>query len=119
MSNREAAEGTPVIKLGLKRVPLDERVLGDDELRGANFIRQLGEDSVRSLLSQATGKRFPDQGRIFVEGEPGSNRCVTSWGRPSSPSVTGPAKLLRRMVTVVVSLVPRAIDKVEGVTSSE
>ncbi len=72
MQNRDAPDATPVLKLGLKRVQLDERVLGDEELRSAALVRLLPEESLRALLSQATGKRFPDRGRIFLEGESGA-----------------------------------------------
>ncbi|MGA9521199.1 MAG: cyclic nucleotide-binding domain-containing protein [Myxococcaceae bacterium] len=78
--NRDAPDMTPVLRLGLKRVQLDERVLGDDELRTAPFVRILGEDVVRNLMSQGTGKRFADQARVFIEGEPGSTLVLVLKG---------------------------------------
>lgn len=61
----------PVIKVGLKRINLEERVFLDRDLRTCPAVRTLGEDLARELLSLAAGKRFADQARIFQEGDPG------------------------------------------------
>lgn len=67
--------GTPPfgIKVGLKRINLEERVFGDDELRRSPFVCAVGEEPMRQMLAQACGKRFADQARIFQQGEPGAS----------------------------------------------
>ncbi len=91
--NRHARVLTPVLRLGLKRVQLDERVLGDAELRTAPFFRVLGDDAIRTLLSQGAGKRFADQARAFVEGEPGSTLVLVLKGELRLFVGTGEAAL--------------------------
>ncbi|HZA50175.1 MAG TPA: cyclic nucleotide-binding domain-containing protein [Myxococcaceae bacterium] len=75
MRQRHAAaeDSGPVIRVGLKRVNLDERVLGDAELRGCAFARLIGDHSLRVLLSEANGRRFADGARIFLQADPGDS----------------------------------------------
>ena len=70
MSNGEDGTSAPVIKVGLKRINLDERVFGDDELRGCALVKLLGEERTRALLAKSQGRRFADRARIFLEGDP-------------------------------------------------
>lgn len=62
-----------MIKVGLKRVNLDERVLLDDYLRGAPFVRAVGEGPLPALLEQSQGRRFAHGARIFLEGDGGDS----------------------------------------------
>lgn len=59
------------IKVGLKRLNLEDRVFGDEDLRRSPFVSAVGEARMRELLAQAVGKRFADQARIFLEGDSG------------------------------------------------
>ena len=63
--------GTPVLRLGLRRLNFEERVFSDEALKEAPFIRLLGEASARALLAQVGGRRFSDGSRLFGENEPG------------------------------------------------
>lgn len=62
-----------VIKVGLKRINLEERVFSDEALRGCGLVRALGEDAVKALLALGTGRRFTDAARLFLQGEPGDS----------------------------------------------
>src|SRR5215211_2581983 len=64
---------TPVIRVGLKRVNLVERVLDDDELRCSPFARLVGNEILQILLADANGRRFADGLRIFLEADPGDS----------------------------------------------
>jgi CRP-like cAMP-binding protein len=90
LGERDAsADLTPVIRVGLKRVNLEERVLGDDELRGCTFARLVGADMLRILLAEANGRRFPDGARIFVEAEPGDSLFFLLKGEARLTTGTG------------------------------
>lgn len=71
-SGKTPGGGTPVLKVGLRRLNFEDRVFGDGTLRDAPFIRLLGERAARSLLTQINGRRFEGGSRLFGEGEPGS-----------------------------------------------
>ena len=71
MSDHEALDGKPVIKVGLKRIHLDERVFGDEVLKTAPLVELLGPSVMRHVLAGSTGKRFCDGARVFVEGDAG------------------------------------------------
>jgi CRP-like cAMP-binding protein len=64
---------TPLLRVGLKRINLDERVLGDEELRHCPFARLVDDEIFRILLSEANGRRFTDGARIFLEADPGDS----------------------------------------------
>jgi CRP-like cAMP-binding protein len=74
MGERDATgDLTPVLRVGLKRVNLEDRVFGDAELRGCAFARLVGDEILRILLAEANGRRFPHGARICVEAEPGDS----------------------------------------------
>ncbi len=52
---------------------LEDRIFDDPELRRCPLVRLCGQDSLRVALSQVTGRRHPDGGRVFVEGEDGDS----------------------------------------------
>ncbi|MBX5481798.1 MAG: Crp/Fnr family transcriptional regulator [Myxococcaceae bacterium] len=61
----------PGLKVGLKRMTLGERVLGDAELVGCPLVRLLGPTAAQYVLGQSTARRFVDGARLFLEGDPG------------------------------------------------
>lgn len=71
MNDPDSSDSAPVIKVGLKRLHLDERVFGDDELKSCSLVRVLGPTVMRKVLEHSTGRRFSDGARVFVEGDPG------------------------------------------------
>jgi CRP-like cAMP-binding protein len=79
-----------VIRVGLKRVHLDERVLGDAELRRCTFARLVGKDTLRALLSEANGRRFADGARIFLQADPGDSLVLLLKGEARLTLGSGP-----------------------------
>lgn len=69
----DGPDNAPVVKVGLKRLNLDERVFSDDELRQCALVRALGDALMRELIAGGTGRRFPDSGRLFLEKDPGDS----------------------------------------------
>lgn len=62
----------PVVKVGLKRLNLDERIRSDPTLEAAAAVRALGS-SLCDFLAQAQGRRFPAAARVFLEGDAGDS----------------------------------------------
>lgn len=52
---------------------LEDRIFDDPELRRCLLVRLCPEDALRVALAQVTGRRHPDGGRVFVEGEGGDS----------------------------------------------
>lgn len=78
----------PVVKVGLKRVNLEERIRTDPALEGAAVVRALGE-SLPTLLAQAQGRRFPAQARVFVEGDAGDSLFLLLKGEVRLSTLSG------------------------------
>ena len=94
MGERDAnGEWTPVIRVGLKRVNLEERVLGDEELRASPFARLVGDDILRILLAEANGRRFAGGARIFVEADRGDSLFFLLKGEARRTVGTGAAAI--------------------------
>jgi CRP-like cAMP-binding protein len=85
----DADDPAPVIRVGLKRVNLDERVLGDAELRACMFTRLVGNDTLRMLLAEANGRRFADGARIFLQADPGDSLVLLLKGEARLTLGTG------------------------------
>lgn len=71
MTDKEGAEPVAVAKLGLKRANLDERVLGDEDLKECPLVRLLGPTEAKQVIASSIGKRFSGGARVFKEGDCG------------------------------------------------
>jgi CRP-like cAMP-binding protein len=67
-----SGEGSiPVLKLGLRRMSLEDRMSGDEELRMSALVRLLGPGPLGEVLAQSSGRRFAAGARLFLEGDAG------------------------------------------------
>jgi CRP-like cAMP-binding protein len=91
--NRDESDSTPVLRLGLKRVNLEERVFGDEDLAQSDFVRLAGASPLRAVLAEAVGRRFADQARLFLEGDPGDALILILKGEVRLHAGTGPEQV--------------------------
>ncbi len=61
------------LRLGLRRMTLEDRIFGDPELRACPLVRLWGEDALRVALTGVSGRRHPDGGRLFLEHDAGDS----------------------------------------------
>ena len=66
-------QGTPIVKLELKRVDLQEWVKIDEMLGLAPLFSAMGPASTSLLLSKASTRRFQPGEPVFREGTPGNS----------------------------------------------
>jgi hypothetical protein len=55
---------TPVTRVGLRRLPVEELVRADALLRGCGLLRSLDEAALQRLLGEAVARRYPQGAQL-------------------------------------------------------